>query len=315
MKYLNLLLLALLSLLFLFSTRTSFAQAKPYDPSELLRLSPVIFTPTLNPGTRTEYTLTVENLTDQAYPATITFEGFDTTSELGGYNFNNAPSLLSQWIEIPEKEILLPPNSKREVPFYLDISSKVPLGGYYGVIFINPVLTQNPQNIALAPKVGALLLTNIGVPEDQKDKIAILDFDPQFFSENGDTNYTLRIQNRSLFHFSAKPILHLYPLFGKEQKMFIEEKFIFPGKVRRWEETINLSGTPNIYKAVLSLSVGDGQQIHKTAYILVFPIRIVLLILAIAISIFFIIFHHKRVNKALSILLTGKGEAKRKNRP
>lgn len=306
-------LLSFLSLFF-FVTPPSYGQSPPLDSSELLRLSPVIFTPTLNPGTRTEYVLTIENLTDQGYPATLTFEGFDTTSELGGYTFNNAPSLLSRWMEIPEKEILLPAQSKKEVRFYLNISSRVPLGGYYGVIFVNPILTQNPENIVLAPKVGALLLANIGVPEDQKDKITILDFSPEFFSENGISNYTLRIQNRSLFHYTAKPILNIYPLFGKEQKIFGEEKFIFPGKIRRWEESITLSKTPNIYKTVMNISVGDGQQIQKTAYIIVFPVKTVLMIIIVIIVALFLIFQHKRVNKALRILLTGKGEVKSKNR-
>lgn len=307
--------LFLLTLLPLLFPSLVHAQTEVDDPSKLLRLSPVIFNPTLLPGTREQYTLTVENLSSSAYPATLTFEGFDTTSELGGYTFNNAPSLLSRWIEMPEKEILLPAHSKKVVKFYLNISKTVPLGGYYGVIFVNPIITQNPDNISLAPKIGALLLTNVGVPENQKDKIALLDFAPNhMINEKGTSNYTLRVQNTSLFHFSAKPILTLYPLLGKEQKIFVEEKFIFPGKIRRWEETLNLSDTPNIYKAVMRISVGEGNQIEKESYIIVFPFKALGLTLLLGFIVLFVIFKRTQVNKALRILLTGKAEAKDKNR-
>lgn len=277
-----------------------------FDPSELIRLSPVVFTPTLDPATRTEYILTVENLTEKAFPATLTFEGFDTVNEIGGYNFNNAPSLLSRWIEFPQREILLPANSKKAVSFYLNVSSRVPLGGYYGVIFVNPALATSSESIVLAPKVGALMLANIGVPENQKNKIEILDFSPELLSDDGNTKYILRVQNKSLFHFTAKPILEVYPLLGEKQKVFIEEKFIFPGKIRRWEGTFNLSKTPNIYKATMKVSIGNGKQIYKNAYVIVFPLKSFLIISVILGSAFLIIYQHKRIYKAIRILITGK---------
>lgn len=298
--------LIFISVILLTITTPQYLYAQTSKPDQLIKVSPVILSLNLTPNTTTPYSITIENLTNKALPTTITFESFNTSDEIGGYIFDNSTSLLSRWLVMPTKDFILAPKEKRKIDIALDIPNEVPLGGYYGVIFINPVLSPNTTNITLAPKIGILLLANIGVDENQEDKIFIEEFSVPFISENGVSNYILRVKNSSLFHYSAKPKITLTSIFGGKRTIPLEEKYIFPGKIRKWEETLKTSSLPNIYKARLSLSTGNGKQIHSEKVIVVFPAFKFILIGIIVLFVILVAFKWRKIKKAGKIFLTNK---------
>lgn len=299
------LILISISILSSFSVSHAYGQM-PNKSTELIKVSPVILYLNLTPSTINSYPLIIENLTDKAFPTTLTFETFNTSDEEGGYIFDESTTLFSQWLTIPTKDFILAPHEKRTVNISLNIPNQVPIGGYYGMIFINPVLSPSTTNITLAPKIGVLLLANIGVDENQDEKILIEEFNMPFISENGTSNYILRIKNNSLFHFSAKPKVTYTPLFGNKKTSNPEEKYIFPGKIRKWENTTDLPQFPNIYKARLSLSVGEGKQIHREKILVVFPVYKTTTAIVIVLATIFVISKKKRLKKAARILITNK---------
>jgi len=297
--------LFIFEILFLIFNLEALAQTKP---NEIIRVSPLIFNISLSPGKTYNYELTLENLIKSPLPVRARLENFTTTDEEGGYIFETTkPNPLLSWIKIDQTDMIIPEKSKKTVQIRVEIPQKVPVGGYYGVLFLEPLISQKTNNNALvSAKIGALFLANVGV-SGKDTKAQILTFDLPFFSEEKTLPLLLRVQNNGLNHFSAKPTLYLKPLFGREQKIDIEEKFIFPGKARRWEENIQIPKKwQGIYRATIRVSTGQGKYLEQTSYLISLPISkglVILLIISISI---FIWRKNRQIIRAIKILLKGK---------
>ena len=273
--------LLLSSFLFLLlPLNNSYAQTKPND---IIRVSPLIFNISLSPGKTYDYELNIENLTKFPLPLRASLENFTTTDEEGGYIFQiSKPNPLLSWIKIDQTDTIIDEKSEKTIHITVTIPQKVPLGGYYGVLFLEPLISQKASNNTLvSAKVGALFLANVGV-SGKDTKAQILTFDLPFFSEGQNIPFLLRVQNNGLNHFSAKPRVFLKPIIGKQGKIEIEEKFIFPGKARRWEENLRISNKwRGVYKATVRVSTGEGKYLEKSSYLISFPISKTIVIILI----------------------------------
>jgi hypothetical protein len=280
---------------------------------QVIRVSPAIVDIELLPGNLTTYSVKVDNLTAAPLPLSATVEGFDASDEEGGYVFNNSniQSPLSAWITIDKPDMIIPAKSDETVNLTVAIPKTVSLGGYYAVLFLTPVNQSAIRTQIVTPRIGVLLLANIGVQDPNAPataKIKILNFDftkPVFDREN--ITWLLRAQNISLDFLTAKPILTLQPLIGKPVTINMAEKIILPGKIRRWNEIRQSSLIPfGIYKAGLLLSVGGGRQLTQNTYVIVLPVRIIGLSLLLLLLIGYFFRKRKNLKKTLKILLNLK---------
>lgn len=294
----------ILFLLFLTSYQTASAASKA-EP--IINISPLIFNISLSPGKTYNYKLEAKNLTSTPLPLKISLENFQSTDEEGGYDFaNNTPNPLLSWVKIEKTDMIIPVKGKETVNFSISIPNKIPLGGYYGILFLEPLVTQKAaNNTVINSRVGSLLLANIG--NQGKNQPEILTFTTDRIIEGNNLNFLLRVKNNGLNHFSAKPFIYVRPLIGPSQKIEIEEKFVFPNKVRRWQEGVKLDHKwLGIYQIKVGVSSGNGDQIFATKYFIDFPVSKAILILLSASILGFIIIYRKRVIKALSILIGNK---------
>lgn len=166
--------------------------------------------------------------------------------------------------------------------------------------FFQPLRPQLNGETLVSAQVGVLLLGDLGVGREKENPGEILDFHLPFLSQSATMPFLLRVKNTSLAFFTAKPILHIKPLFGEEHLQFLEEKVIFPGKIRRWENPLTLEKLGiGIYQVTLQVSTGKGNSIQTTRTLLIFPWVPVLLTL-IVLSLFVGLFKkRKRLKKAL----------------
>jgi hypothetical protein len=289
---------------FHFSPFTSFAYAAP----QTLRVSPVIINVSLSPGKTYSNEVTIENLTNSPLPLRATLNDFMTSSEEGGYIFENTKNnpILS-WIKLSDTDFLLNPKEKKTIQMTITTPSKIPLGGYYGVLFFEPVLKNTPTNTTqVSAKIGVLMLANVGVVDPKAKKAEILTFTTGQFHEDGTLPLLLRVKNVSLNFFTAKPSLLVTPLlpFGQAtQTVPLEDKIIFPGSVRRWTaDAITQTLTPNTYKAVINVSSGNGQIVSRENYFVVFPLRLAIEIILGVLLLSFIIVKRKRFKEAIKAL-------------
>jgi len=281
------------------STSPAFAQG---NTTRIMRISPIVLKVILDPGTKQTYKIKVENLLDTPLPVRVSVEGFDTSDEEGGIRTSNQEiSPLANWIKLNTSDAIIPAKNTYDFEAEILVPEKVPIGGYFAMIFFSPRL---PSKTVVA-KVGVVMLANIGVAFDQKNngKITQFSFDKNLYQKSP-VSTTIRVKNTSLNYFTAKPTLKIKPLFGTEQTFELEEKTILPGKTRRWEKVYPLRNLYHaIYKADLAVSLEKGDFIYSQTYFFGFPLtKAAVVILTIGLIIYGLVFR-KRVAKALRLLL------------
>ncbi len=276
--------------------------------AQSIRISPIIINLTLSPGKTASHEATIENLSDTPLPLRAEMNNFSVSDEDGGYNFSgsNTHTLLS-WITLDQKEYILQPREKKKITIHITTPKSIALGGYYGMLFFEPV-QQNTENATMVnSKIGILMLANIGVPDPKAKKADIKEFSHPLVTMDGTLPITLRVKNISLNFFTAKPSVTMTPLLGRQrtsQPKYLEEKIIFPDKVRRWEDNTSINGlNPNIYRTTIAVSTGNGQQEIQTDYIIVLPSIPTIAIIVVTICVIFLISIRKRLKKALHELI------------
>ncbi len=282
-----------------------------YAAGQSLRVSPVIINVGLSPNKSYTHEVTIENLTELPMPLKASFNDFITTGEEGGYVFQDTQTNpLLTWSKLSETDFILKPKEKKQLQLTIHTPTSIPLGGYYGVLFFEPVL-QNAQPVTttINSKVGILMLANIGVPDTHAQKAEIETFTTDHFSSDGNLPLVLRVKNISLNFFTAKPILTFTPLLTFQgesavKKITLDDKIIFPGLIRRWEEDPVVEHlAPNLYAVSMHVSTGDGHYISASTHLLVFPLFQALQLIALLGVIVFLIAKRKRLRKALVALI------------
>jgi hypothetical protein len=213
---------------------------------------------------------------------------------------------IASWVHFPEADMILPAGQERTIPFSVTIPGHLPLGGYYGIIYLHPFSrTVAPQDIS--SKIGVFILGSIGVQEIPLNKIYLLN--PRFSApiyEGRETQIQFSVKNTALNHFSAKPFVRITSLFGKTQDVPLEEKIIFPGRTRQWTVPITLSSYPSfLYRADLMVSVGGGIQQKTRLYFIAFPLLKLLILIALVVVGGMIIINRRKIRDALRIMIHG----------
>lgn len=252
---------------------------------EIIRVSPFIFDLTLSPNKTYTYDMTIENLLNIPVPLRITSEDFLIAEDTGDYVFgkNNSNSVVS-WITITPKEMILEPREKQDIVVTIKTPDKISFGGYHGMIFIEPLFPNQKQfNSLLTTKIGAPVLANIGSPINGVNPALISDYNiPFILLDKSSLQYRFNVKSNSLYHFTARPFIHIRSFFSNEQKLALEEKLIFPGKTRVWNSTASVPDLiPGFYTGQLRVSLGNGIQTVETKYFFFLPPQAWLVFLAV----------------------------------
>lgn len=288
------------------TTQTTYAATD--TNSQIFNVSPAIINVPLSPGKKYSYKVTVTNLSNRPLPLQASLNDFQTTGEEGDYLFaDTKTNPLLSWINLSQTDLVINPKESKPVTLTIATPKNIPFGGYYGILFFQPVLQNATQTTQVIPRVGILLLADIGVPDPNAPQANILTFTTGLLHEDTTIPLLLRVKNISLHFFTAKPILTISPLLSFHHQevspTYLEDKLIFQGKVRRWEQTITLPDTqPNIYKVHLAVSTGNDKYVVQDKYIVVFPFTKAIFVLLGLIILTFFITKRKRLKKAFTAL-------------
>lgn len=269
----------------------------------MFQVSPVILNITLSPGKTYNYQVTVKNLLSAPLPLQVNLENLGPASDEEG----STPTFseLLKWSSIDQRDMIIPAGETKTLTLTIRLPNKIPLGGYYGTLFLEPVLPVKDVHISsVQAKVGVIMLANIGVPDPRAEKGEITDFifDKLFYNK-GTIKTNFQAKNISLYHFSAKPFVKIKQFLGPERTYEVEEKIILPGRSRSWEKEIVLDhNSPGFYHATLAVSVGNGHQITQTNFFIILPTYIILFTLLVILFII-IVARKKRLGKAMLIML------------
>jgi hypothetical protein len=263
---------------------------------------PSIISLVLSPGKTSSSILTVKNNGDIPLPVRLRFEPLLLTDD------SSTLRSIGSWISLSKSSLLIPAQSEEKMEIKISIPKTIDLGGYYGMLYVEPLTSvQNKSGSLVMTKMGVLLLGSVGVQQIPLNSIEVQKPTLNSFISDSKTRIlSYQVKNNALNHISAKPYVIIHPLGGKTETVELEERLIFPGKKRLWESPITVKdGSRLYYSADLFVSIGNGLSQKKSFSFIIFPIQqSIILVLCIAISIS-IEKRRKQIKEAIKILVKG----------
>lgn len=300
--------LLLLSLLILLATPSP-VSAIERQPTSLIQIYPSIISLSLRPGATQKYEVNVRNASDVPMPIHLSVESFQLQDEDSS---GVPPPTLGSWTTITPEDMILASGEAKKVIVEVQLPSKIPLGGYYANMVVEPKIAaaqSSGSNAQVETRLIVLLLGSIGVPTISSDN-GVVHNDRSgdiFLSPKIPIAFT--VKNTSLYHFSAKPFIKIKPLFGPTEETELEEKITLPGRKRSWDTLLKVRRPYHlIYKEVIAVSIGGGEKIIDTTYILIIPkqIQLGLTALGCGLLVLLMIRRRVRIKRALRILFSGE---------
>ena len=277
------------------------AQQKPAKGT--FSVSPAILNITLSPGKTYVHTIRVKNLLNSPLPMRAEIEPPFDTDGTGGLNS------LAAWATIDTHDMIIPAGAEKLIRLTVNTPNKIPLGGYYGTLFLSPVLPRsiNASGQIVQARAGVVMLANVGVPELSARAHIIKPVLAPNPNEPTTRLITFGVKSQSLYHFSAKPVLIVKPLFGTPRTYRIPEGYILPGKTRNWNEQIDWPyNGPNFYSLELRVSVGNGKQISYRSTYQNYPVGKILIVISAVIIFFALRTKKKNLKKAWKAFTSNK---------
>lgn len=293
-------------LLFFLITPQVFAGKNTSAIKPFISVYPVIFNVAMRPGKTTTHEVVVTNLLDTPLPLHSSLESFNLSDTDYG---EKPPASFSSWAQIDQPDMILAPHASKRIHIRVSLPKKLALGGYYANLNLEPKLltSTSSDTTHIRPRIAILFLGSVGVPSISNMIAAIEEFRFPFLSNTNLIHTLFKVKNTSLYHFSAKPHFEVSPLLGDHKQLFIEEKIILPGRARTWDTTaVSFGSGYNIYKVQLQISVGNGVKISEDRYLIVFPYKLVTVILGILATYLLVMKRQRQIKTALGILFSGK---------
>lgn len=234
-------------------------------------LSPLFFSYHVEPGATQQLQLAVSNPGDQ--PLEIRFESDAYPSPGDGSPLPRSRSL-EPWLYGPAETVVLPPGGALAVPVELRVPMEAAVGSYYGILAAR--IVRPSGGIAVAGRVAAIVLVNVGSPLDSSGRIA------SFRLSRGAERWeaSAMYENTGNAHFvpSGTVSLRSWPA-GVSVELPLSAPPILPGTTRPLQASAPL-GTLGRGLVLARATVVDGNGVVRRARdVYVPPIAIVSLAL------------------------------------
>lgn len=281
-----------------------------------LSVTPSIQEMVVKPGEQSEQIFELKNLSKIPLPIKSYIRTFGASDEAGGVDISEAPDeqrlALTSWAGVLEPDFILQPNSVRQIKIYITPPPDLPPGGYYGILFFEPLLPEyflSENSLNIGGRIGALLFL-VGAGEIRESG-KILSLSAKKYQFGGrPSDIIIRFQNEGNVHLRPSGKITVTNLITKKTKEAEASEFtVLPGKIR--QQIIALEGAywPGVYKAKVQLSFGrDKITLNKTFVFYYLPIMTIVAIIVL-IGMLIVLFWgktRKRAIKALKMILKGE---------
>lgn len=267
-----------------------------------LSVHPSIISLSLSPGKTSTTTLFIKNNGTAPLPVHLQFEPLTLSDS------SVTLQSIGSWVNIENADLLIPAQKEKTVAIKIALPQQIPLGGYYGMLYIQPLSSSRSSVSSLVlTKMGVLILGSVGVQNVPLNLIQlqkpILN---TFISETNTLKLSFDVKNTALNHISAKPYLIIHPLFGTPESIQFEQRLVFPGTKRKWDTSFTVKNTHAFYySADLFVSIGNGLSQKKSFSFVIFPIQeVIILVVFLAVGTS-LIRKRRQIKKALGIIIKG----------
>jgi hypothetical protein len=299
----------ILILILLFLTAGAARAHAQNTPGQILSVNPAIIDTKIERGKEQNYQITIKNLLKEPLGISSALGTFQAQDE-EEINPNRHPNDLSKYSEISPKQIIIEPGKSQTFRLSVKTPKDLKEGGYYEAAFFTPffskVLSSNSPTVL--SRVGVIVLGTNGDMNykdlQKKTDIKSFGFDRLIYDKS-QIDTVFKVSNSYFTHFNAKPFITVSPIFGNTQRYEMQDKKILPGKIRSWNERLNLQNATFFNRATLAVSVGQGNYIYKSAYFFVLPVKPILFIILITLLALIFRLRRKQFSEALRIIQKG----------
>jgi hypothetical protein len=300
MKKKHLLLLGLITLVL----TSGFFIIKPLVIAQIagqtLEVSPPSQEVNIDPGQTITVKAKIRNRSNTALPVDVRIEDFLAKGEEGQVELSaDSPYSVMSWAKVSPKTFTLPAGEEQEVTATITAPDSA-AGGRFGS-FVFSVKPEPVQGAAasVAQEVASLFLVKVSGSIDEK--LAIRGISSPSFSEFGPVPFDINFTNSGNVHVKAYGLVNVTDMFGnKVADIVVPATNVFPGADRAVKAKLNNQFLFGQYTATALMYYGSANDsLQATTTFIVFPVRIV----AIVLGILFILFlMRKRLKKSLKAL-------------
>lgn len=262
-----------------------------------LRIAPLSYDLTINPGEEKSGKIYIENISDVDIEVQAELSNF-FIDDNGSYIFtdekeitneNLKPYLMSSWLSLNENNFTLGKGENKLVDYNIKVPLDANLGGHYGVVFFRTackafddkaVVSTDKSSVCVSGRVGTLFLVQVGGDATKKGILKKLDLPKLSFGDKA--NLSIEIENVGNTHFRPEGQVVVKNIFGQEMsKTEIKDKTILPTMSRTFSEELVRKDLLGFYRIQGSIKDGDGNEMKFSRYVLMLPWKEILIILLI----------------------------------
>ena len=277
-----------------------------------ISISPLTFELTANPGDVLTNKLKVYSPTEATISIKMEVEDFKPVGEIGQVRVEPEEEIiysLKRWVKTEPTEFTLEPGEQKFVDFEISVPENAEPGGKYGSVLATITgLTGEATGVAIAQKVGALLL--LTVSGEVREDLMVREFTAPSFLEYGPVPFSIRFENRGTVHLRPRGFVTITNIWGKKvADVPFPQLNVMPGAVRKIETSWENKWLIGRYMATLVGSYGTANLPFNPPVLTfwVFPWKVALgIILALAVITFYFYKTRRRWRLALRILIKGE---------
>lgn len=237
-----------------------------------------------DPGKTVTIKVRVRNPSATSLPIQTRVEDFTASGDEGQITLGGGDQYsVTKWTTLSPGKFTLAPKGERVVTATITVPTDAAGGRYGAIVFgITPTSAADLQNAAaVSQEIASLFLLKIAGPVNETlvlDKITA----PAFL-EFGPIEMSMRLTNSGNIYSKITGLIHVTDLLGRTTAdIVVKPTNIFPGADRKIPVILNKSLLIGPYKATAALYYGaDNKVINGTTTFIVFPVRIVALLIVV----------------------------------
>ncbi len=300
-----------------------------------LTITPIRYEISGNPGETVTQKMGLVNETNKTQTFFASFENFEAQGDTGSPSFVEAKDGLGTWMTTEQASITLAPGAQKEMSFSIKIPKDAEPGGYFAAIFWGTSPGGNaPGQVSIGTKTGLLILLTVN--GDIREQAGLVDFElhnNKHFYKMLPVGFQYRFSNQGNDRVKPKGDIVIRSIFGWVAKRVNANPYdgnVLPGTTRKFspewskrdsvevrDQEISRNESYSFKKAVgdqwhnfafgifrakVVASFGVANQVAKSqaVYFVVFPWELILVIIVLAIPVYFILRALlKRYNRAV----------------
>lgn len=287
------------------------AYAANEGAGQALEIAPPVLTMTANPGDTINTQIQLRDVSTSALIVTSAINDFAAQGESGEPkidvdNTETSPYSIKAWVKA-FPQLNMKSQETQKLPVVINVPKNAAPGGYWGVVrFTASPPGIDGQGVSLAASLGSLVFVRVN--GDAKENMSIEQFyasepgkdSPASLFESTPLDFVLRIKNNGNVHEQPMSQVRIKDMFGKDVgavNINLEGKNVLPGSIRKFSAPLDKGtlGTRMLfgkYTAEITTTYGSGtskQTVTQKLDFWVIPYRLIILIIAGLILLFFIL--------------------------